>query len=179
MPSDSRPEPNASRALPRSRAWIVGGVLAGSLLPALWLLNARTQAPSGLGVHDGRLAACPDSPNCIHSQSLDSRARVEPLPYTGPAKAALARLKAHLSGQPRIRLIQESPGYLRYEFRTRLCRFVDDVEFLADEKAAVLHVRSASRLGYSDLGANRARVEALREWWQRASPSPEAPVARP
>lgn len=173
------PNPGTSRSHPRSRAWIVGGVLAGSLLPALWLINARTQAPSDLGVRDGRLAACPDSPNCVHSQTQDPRARVEPFPLRGPAEDALARLKTHLAGQPRTRLVQESPSYLRYEFRSRLCRFVDDVEFLADTKAAVLHVRSASRLGYSDLGANRARIESLRAWWQSANPSPEAPGPRP
>jgi uncharacterized protein (DUF1499 family) len=63
-------------------------------------------------------------------------------------------------------VITESNGYLYAEFTSTIFRFVDDVEFLIDVKAQVIHVRSASRLGTSDLGVNRTRVEKIRKSWE-------------
>jgi uncharacterized protein (DUF1499 family) len=78
--------------------------------------------------------------------------------------------------QPRTTLAEQRPGYLRFEFRSRIFRFVDDVEFLADPAAGVIHVRSASRTGHSDLGVNRRRIEILRSLW---SETPAADPANP
>lgn len=160
----------------RRRLPILAALLLGAFLPALWLVNARIPRPTHLGAHDGRLAPCPDSPNCVSSQSTRTESRVAPLPFSGPAESVPNRLKATLGRLPRTTLVREEPGYLHYEFRTLLCRYVDDVEFLVDGTAQVIHVRSASRLGYSDLGANRKRVETLRLLWQTdANGSPSMP----
>ena len=113
---------------------------------------------------DSRLAPCPKSPNCVCSRA-DAADRVHyiaPLRVEGPGDAALARVKAAALGMPRATLLDEAPGYLKVLFKTRLVRFRDDVEFEWDEGEQVVHVRSASRLGYGDLGVNRARVEAIR-----------------
>ncbi len=156
----------------RIRPFVVCVLVAASLLPILWLVNARTPRPSGLGPSDGLLAPCPNSPNCVNSQSDPDRSRVEPMAFAGPQDAVIPRLKAMLTRIPRVTLVQENPGYLHYEFRTALFRFVDDVEFLVDGPAGVIHVRSASRLGYSDFGTNRRRVEAIRAMWQAENPIP-------
>ncbi|GDY18926.1 hypothetical protein LBMAG56_02710 [Verrucomicrobiota bacterium] len=116
----------------------------------------------GVGLHDGRLTPCPSSPNCVCSQDADAAHAIAPLAFRGTAADAMRVLKQVLAGQPRVRVISETPNYLHAEFRTPLCRFVDDVEFLVMESEHVIHVRSASRVGYSDLGTNRRRVEALR-----------------
>ena len=121
------------------------------------------QQPPTLGATAGRLLPCPDSPNCVCSQDPDADHQIAPLAFTGPGPAALARLKAVVLAQPRAKLTGERDGYLRAEFTSRIFRFVDDVEFLLDEPAKVIHVRSASRVGPSDLGVNRKRVEQLRE----------------
>ena len=121
------------------------------------------QQPPTLGATAGRLLPCPDSPNCVCSQDPDADHQIAPLAFTGPGPAALARLKAVVLAQPRAKLTGERDGYLRAEFTSRIFRFVDDVEFLLDEPAKVIHVRSASRVGHSDLGVNRKRVEQLRE----------------
>jgi uncharacterized protein (DUF1499 family) len=75
---------------------------------------------------------------------------------------------------PRVRIVSEHPGYLRAEFTTFIFRFVDDVEFLWDENEKVLHIRSASRCGYFDLGVNRRRMEKLRREFQRRQFNPES-----
>jgi len=153
----------------RSRwLWLIA--LAALVLPLLWIVNRLIPAPKDLGVTNGRLAPCPESPNAVSSQAGadDAMHRVEPLPLPpGPESAhgALARLAALVETLPGTRRVAEQPGYLRYEFRTAVCRFVDDVEFAVDEAARRIHVRSASRVGYSDLGTNRRRVEEIRRRW--------------
>lgn len=125
------------------------------------LLSACSGSPPGnLGVSDGRLASCPESPNCVSSQASDEAHRIEPLPLKGSPSQTQALLAKLLSDEPRARLIEQDTHYLRAEFSSRVLRFVDDVEFLIGEQA--VDVRSASRLGYSDLGVNRKRIEHLR-----------------
>ena len=82
------------------------------------------------------------------------------------------RLQALVLAQPRTRLAESRPGYRRFEFHSRVFRFVDDVEFLADPEHAAIQVRSASRTGHSDLGVNRRRIEHLRGLWASAQASP-------
>jgi len=131
-------------------------------LPLLVLLSACSgTAPDNLGIREGRLASCPDSPNCVNSQASDARHAIEPLPLQGSAEQTQARLKALLSEEPRVNLVEETPGYLRAEFSSKLMRFVDDVEFMIG--TAAVDVRSASRLGYKDFDVNRERIEHLRQ----------------
>jgi uncharacterized protein (DUF1499 family) len=84
------------------------------------------------------------------------------LRFEGDPQAAWSRLRLVLQKLPRMRIVAERSDYLHAEVRTRLFRFVDDLEFLLAPEHGCIHVRSASRLGYSDLGANRRRVEQLR-----------------
>ena len=149
----------------------IGLLLFASVLPALWIINSRAPSPTVLGITDGRLAACPSSPNCVSSQSDQPSSSIDPLPFTDAPETAIARLAALVESFPRTRQVQRTADYLHYEVRTLVCRFVDDFEFFADRQAKVIHVRSASRLGYSDLGANRKRVEAIRTAWSNAAPT--------
>ena len=139
------------------------------LFPAALLIGCHGTRPSSLGVRDGKLAACPESPNCVSSHLTDETHRIDPLPYAGSAADALARLSAIVRSLPRTTIVTEKPDYLHAECTSRIFRFVDDVEFLADDRAKVIHVRSASRLGSSDLGVNRKRIELIRSRWQAAT----------
>lgn len=131
-------------------------------LSLLMLLSACSGTPpDNLGLRDGRLAPCPASPNCVSSQAGDAEHHVEPLPLRGTPSQTRARLLAVLTREPRVRLVEQGDQYLRAEFTSRVLRFVDDVEFLLGEQA--VDVRSASRLGYSDFGVNRQRIEHLRQ----------------
>ena len=117
--------------------------------------------PRSLGVRDGRLQPCPDSPNCVSSQAQD-RAHIEPLAFADTPQAARERLESILAGMPRVIIVESTPQYLRAEAASRVFGFVDDLEFHIDAVSRLVHVRSAARLGYSDFGVNRRRIEALR-----------------
>ena len=143
---------------------ILAVVVVVLLLPVLLLalLSLFSRKPGNLGVHDGELRPCPDSPNCVSSRAADDAHRVQPLAYAGPAPDAWRRLEEILRGLPRARITERTAEYMYVEFTSALFRFTDDVEFQLDEQAGVVHVRSASRAGHSDLGANRSRVEQVR-----------------
>jgi len=126
--------------------------------------------PAQLGIRDGRLEPCPDTPNCVNSQS-QGKHYIAPLMFADAPEAALARLKAIVSRLPRVRIVAESAGYLRAEAASRWFGFVDDLEFHLDSSARVIHVRSAARLGYSDFSVNRKRIETIRSQFAPSSPA--------
>ena len=138
-------------------------------LGLLGLFGCAGERPDNLAAQDGLLVPCPRSPNCVSSQATDERHRIAPLTFADEPETAWARLRTVLTGRADATLIEEQPGYLRLELRTTL--FVDDAEFLLDSVNRVIHVRSASRLGYSDLGKNRSRMEEIRAQFAR----PEGP----
>ncbi len=139
------------------------------LLPAVLLIGCSGTRPAGLGARDGKLLPCTSSPNCVSSQAPDEKHRIAPLHYTGPAADAMRRLETIVLGMPRTSVVTLTDTYLHAEFTSFIFRFVDDVEFLADDTAKVIHVRSASRIGHSDLGVNRKRVELIRVRWHKAA----------
>ncbi len=127
----------------------------------LALLSAFSRRPLNLGAVDGRLAPCPNSPNCVSTQADDAEHRMPPMAFSGSPDDALQKLKAIVTSRPRTKLVAEKENYLHVEFTSALFRFVDDVEFLIDESSGKIHFRSASRAGYGDLGVNRKRMEAI------------------
>jgi len=136
----------------------------------LGMVGCAGERPNNLGSKGGLLLACPSSPNCVSSQASDEGHRVAPLVFGGDPDVAFARLKLVLSRRSDSTVVDESAGYLRVELRTTF--FVDDAEFLQDRSRSVIHVRSASRLGYSDLGKNRSRVEEIRKQFITAEGKP-------
>lgn len=109
-----------------------------------------------------QLAPCPSSPNCVSTQAQDEQHAIAPLRYQRSKAEAKETLKTIVLSLPRTRLAEEDDTYLRVEFTSLLLRFVDDVEFLFDDEAKTIHFRSASRIGYSDFGVNRRRMEEIR-----------------
>ena len=124
------------------------------LLPGMSLLASAAGDPD--------LPPCPSSPNCVSSRDPDPARRVDPIPFTGTAADARKGIETVVRSFPRAVVVDSSGMVVRAEFRSRL-GFVDDVVFRIDDAAGVIHVRSASRTGYWDLGVNRRRVEAIRE----------------
>lgn len=131
-------------------------------------LSMTAQRPSNLGVHGGRLTECPATPNSVSTQTGSPDHRMTPIPFVGSITDEVEKIKQTVAKSfPRARLIAERDGYLYYEFSSLLFRFIDDVEFLVDDRTREIHFRSASRVGHSDLGANRRRMMQLTEELKR------------
>jgi len=141
--------------------WCVAFLLVAYL--AIVLGNYLTHPPADLGLVNQQLRPCPESPNCVCSQCESPTHSIEPIRYSGSAEQARQRLVEILSRQRGCHIVKQEADYLHAEFRSLGFRFVDDVEFLIDSRQNVIQVRSASRVGYSDLGANRKRIEVLRK----------------
>lgn len=134
-------------------------------LASVLVLAGCSGAEPDLGVTDGRLTPCPETPNCVNSQAGDARHAIEPIVVAGTPQAARDRLLQILESEKRADVMQVDDDYVRASFRSAIFGFVDDVEFYFAEQqdgAAIVHMRSASRLGYSDLGVNRKRIERIR-----------------
>lgn len=129
------------------------------------MIGCSGTRPKDLGLQNGRLRPCPSSPNCVSSEAGTAADKlVAPFPAPGGA-SEMVRLATVVAGWPRTTVVTTTDDYLHAESTSRIMRFVDDVEFRYDAAAKVIHVRSASRLGESDLGVNRKRVEGLRAAW--------------
>jgi uncharacterized protein (DUF1499 family) len=110
---------------------------------------------------DGKLRPCPGTPNCVCSEEGSGGDRIEPLTYRDDPAAAWQRLLQIISAMGGK--IERTEGdYLWSTFMVPVFGFVDDVEFRLDRKAGCIHMRSASRLGFSDLGVNRSRTDDIR-----------------
>ena len=120
--------------------------------------------PGSVGVTNGQLTPCPPSPNCVCSQIAkdDAVHFIEPLNYNCPEEEINEIVSSVIDAYPRTKIVTQNNNYYHVEFKTLIFRFVDDVEILIDDTNKSVHFRSASRIGYSDLGTNRKRVEALK-----------------
>lgn len=142
---------------------VITGLLAGQL----GLLKGTP--PTDLGVHDGRLKPPSETPNSVSSQASlypdhpqRAYAEIAPLPLKGDPDATLDRIAEVIKTMDGAMIVKREPDYLYAQFTTRLMKYVDDAEFWFDPAAGVIQVRSASRLGKSDLGVNRERIESIR-----------------
>ena len=133
-------------------------ILVGIYLVGL-SISSRKQPE--LGLLNGQLRPCPETPNCVCSEQYVEGAFIEPLVYTDTADEAWRKIK-HAIITTGGNVLTERQGYLHARYETTLLRFVDDVELRLDENTQMLHIRSASRVGKSDLGANRKRVARIR-----------------
>ena len=119
------------------------------------------------GLKNGTLIPCPASPNCVVSVNADEKHQIAPLTYQGDRDQMVPLFRDLVKTMKRTTLVKETGDYLHFEFKTRIFGFVDDVEFYFPDEP-VIHVRSASRKGYSDLGVNRKRVENIRKLFNEA-----------
>jgi uncharacterized protein (DUF1499 family) len=134
-------------------------------LLSLIVLTGCSGTRPELGIKNGRLMPCPESPNCVNSQAVDETHYIEAIQFMGTQKEAQNRLIKILESEKRTKLVEIRDDYIWAEFTSALFGFTDDVEFYFPEKQRGkirIHIRSASRIGYSDLGVNQKRVEQLR-----------------
>jgi uncharacterized protein (DUF1499 family) len=152
-----------------ARVFLVGVITAllwlgqGSIVNAA-IFSFAGDRPTNLGIHDGRLAPCPPSPNCVSSQASDPQHQIGPIADRADTAQVWADLRTLIASLPNTQIVAETEDYLYAEFTSKLMGFVDDVEFYLTDGG--IQVRSASRLGESDLGVNRQRIEMIRETLQ-------------
>jgi len=128
----------------------------------LLITGCSGERPPHLGSVNGRLAECPQTPNCVSSFAKDSEHQISPLQFSSTPEKLIGHLKTILHETEEARIITAGERYIYAEFTSKVFRFVDDVEFLLDPQTQTLHFRSASRIGHSDLGVNRKRIEILK-----------------
>lgn len=143
-------------------ALVVLGVSALVWAGIMVAFSLSARRPVDLGAKDGRLRPCPATPNCVCTADQGTQHAIEPLTFTGEPAGAWRRLQEVLREYPRTAIITATEDYIHAECTSLVFRFVDDVEFLLDAAGKKVHFRSASRVGRSDLGVNRARMEAIR-----------------
>jgi uncharacterized protein (DUF1499 family) len=143
--------------------FILSAILAGQC--GLW----RGQMPADLGVKSGRLKPPSFTANSVSSQARlypdhpqKDNADIAPLSYSGSGEMAMKRIGEILQRSARTEIIHQDSTYIYAQCTTPLMHFTDDLEFWLDEAQGVIQVRSTSRLGSEDFGANRQRVEAIR-----------------
>ena len=124
-----------------------------------WTLPSARKIPRNLGVINGRLTDCPNKPNCVSSQSTDPDKFIEPLPYQGSRDDARNKLLSIINADKRTQIRTSTEDYIHVEYKAMI--FIDDVEFYLPAQVSVIHLRSASRLGYADFGANLRRIKAI------------------
>jgi uncharacterized protein (DUF1499 family) len=154
--------------------WLVGAIIVLVVLAVLLVVAGQLgflqgTAPTDLGVRSGKLKPPSMTENSVTSQAMlypehpqRFYAQIAPLPVKGDGPATIGRITAIVQGMDGAKVVKSGPDYLYVQFTTKVMHFVDDVEFWFDPTRNVIDVRSASRLGKSDMGVNRKRVEAVR-----------------
>ncbi len=137
--------------------------MAMGVLMLSFLLGCSASAPDNLGLNGGRLAPCPDRPNCVTSDADDETHRIEPFFIEGDQAAAWSALKRAVAELPRTTIVTAEESYLHAEAKSRIFGFVDDLEFQLRPEGNLIALRSAARTGYSDMGVNAERLEELRQ----------------
>jgi uncharacterized protein (DUF1499 family) len=148
--------------MPRSPS--IASIAVVGLLASSTLLSTGCggRMPRALADGSGRIAPCPSSPNCVSSEATDDLHAIAPFRLRGDGGEVWQGLIAHLDSLPRVEIVTAESGYLHAVFTSRLMHYRDDVEFALDAPARLIRVRSASRVGYGDMGVNRDRIESIR-----------------
>ena len=138
-------------------------ILSSECLPLYFcILLSATNAEVRSADRPDKFSPCPDSPNCVSTQSMDKARFIEPLHYTGSLADARQKLFDILENTKRVRVMKVETDYVHAEFRSSIFQFIADLEVYFPPDQAIIHVKSASRKGHYDFGANRRRVERLR-----------------
>jgi uncharacterized protein (DUF1499 family) len=140
-------------------AILLVALVVGVTVKLIW---QNSKLPDYVGVHDGQFASLPNSPNAVSSQTEDATRRVEPLPMLASFEITQAALTNTLQEMGKNKISKVDGPYLHAVFTSSSMGYNDDVELWIDEEAGIVHYRSQSRVGYSDMGANKARYERFR-----------------
>ena len=138
-------------------------ILPFLMIALMTLTGCQKTAAGTTGLNDGKLLPCPDKPNCVCTQDKAEGHWIEPIRYDVTQEEAREKLLRVIRHMAQSTLVKADPDYIHVEFRSAFFEFVDDVEFLFDDGAKLIHFRSAARTGYYDFKVNRNRMEDIRK----------------
>ena len=118
-----------------------------------------------IGIVDGKFYPCPDTPNCVSTLATDKQHKIDPIKYSGSLSETKEKVIKIIDSLKRSKIITNKENYIHAEFRSATFRFIDDVELLFDDSEKIIHFRSRARLGHSDMGVNRKRMENIRNMY--------------
>ena len=145
------------------RRWVAAVFLVLAVpFVTLLAMTLTAKKPANVGRPTATLSPCPSANNCVCSQD-DGASHIDPLPLGQNAERAWITVREMLRKGERMRLVVDAANYLHIEHRSAVFGFVDDLEFVRDDAAGVIHVRAAARSGKYDFGANRQMVDRIRE----------------
>lgn len=132
----------------------------------LWL-SCSTPPPENIGLNEKSLSPCPSSPNCVSTESEDPGQAMAPITYTVSHLEAKEKVLAFLNSRKDAEILVNQREYIRAAFTIPILGFIDDVEFYLPVEKKIIHFRSASRSGYSDLGVNRGRMKEFTDFFKK------------
>ena len=151
---------------------LAGLLLLVGLIAYVAMAIQSQKKPEHLGLLHGLLRTCPDSPNCVCSEAHCQTSEQHAIAAIKTADASWNKVTSIITEQGG-EIEQNSGNYLHATFTTPIFRYVDDVELRLDESSGLIHIRSASRIGRSDFGVNRNRVERIMQALKESEkPSP-------
>ena len=134
------------------------------LFSLILLLSACSGTkPLDIGAKNGQFIDCPASPNCVSTQTTSKKHKMAPIAYTGTQEEAKTKLLKIIAEMPRTTVTENKESYIHTEFKSKMMKYVDDVEFFFDDTQKLIHFRSASRKGYHDMGVNKKRMTVITE----------------
>lgn len=147
--------------------YVVGGVVVLVVVATILFYLRAQMIDAPENVNNGEIDPCPETPNCVSTLDTDEEHGIEPIAYSGSMDEARARLVTVLEDLPRTTVMTEQDTYVYAVSRSPTMGFPDDLEFVFDDEAKVINLRSAARMGQSDLGKNRERIETIRSAFNR------------
>ena len=143
----------------KTKQFLIMGILMS-------LVGCAGSRPDNLGISGDLLRDCPKKPNCVSTTSTSDKNKIDPISTSDSPVISMQKLTSIVQSMPGASIIEASTNYLRVEFKSSIFGFVDDVEFFQADGKSQISMRSASRMGYSDLGVNRKRMEQIRASYQ-------------
>lgn len=141
-------------------------IIAIVTLLIIFMFIKNNNMPRNIGVNKGSLAPMPNKPNAVSSQTDIMEKRVEPLKFIGDSDNSKKLIIESINQFKNMKIIKNEKNYLYVVFATDKMKYKDDVEFYFDEDKKIIHFRSASRVGYSDMGVNKKRYEEIKKLYE-------------
>lgn len=148
--------------------WIVFsiiGILVVGMVGSMVMQNQKPQIV--LGLENGKLRELPSKPNAVSTQTNQVDKQIQPLALKETLKQSKDAIKEALKSYGGIEIKEETENYIYAIATTDKMKYRDDIEIYFDEANKVIQYRSASRVGYSDMGLNKLRYEKISEHYNK------------